>query len=213
MEQGISFATSPVAFIIAAITLITTIIAFYNDEAHDRLILQPYYVSRGKYVYTLITSGLIHADIMHLLFNGMTYYFFAFDLERILGHWQFGLLYLFSLILSDIPSVVKHKNDSWYRSLGASGAISAVVFSAILFNPMAGMGLIFIPGVHIPAVLFGVLYLVYCSYASKRGQGNINHDAHFFGALAGVMITVILVPQVVPYFFHTVTEGVQSLLH
>jgi membrane associated rhomboid family serine protease len=117
-----------------------------------------------------------------------------------------------SMILGDLPSVVKHKNDLWYRSLGASGAISAVVFSAILFDPLAKMGLLFIP-VMIPAVLFGILYLIYCSYASKQGQGNINHDAHLFGALSGVFITVILVPQVVPYFFHTVSAGVQSLLH
>ena len=212
MEQDISFATSPVACIIGAITLIVTVIAFYNEDVFDRLILQPYNVSRGKSVYTLITSGLIHADLMHLLFNGMTFYFFAFQLEPVLGHWQFGLLYVVSLILSDLPSVVKHKNDLWYRSLGASGAISAVVFSAILFNPLGKMGLLFIP-IQIPAVLFGILYLIYCSYASKKGQGNINHDAHLFGALSGIMITVILIPQVVPYFFHAVTAGVQSLLH
>jgi membrane associated rhomboid family serine protease len=213
MEQDISFATSPVACIIAAITLIITFIAFYNEDLYNRLILQPYNVSRGKYVYTLITSGFIHADVMHLLFNGLTFYFFAFDLEKILGHWEFGLLYMFSLILSDLPSVIKHKNDFWYRSLGASGAISGVVFSAILFNPLGEMGLIFIPNVHIPAVLFGVLYLIYCSYSSKKGIGNINHDAHFFGALSGVLITIILVPQVIPYFLHSVTEKVQSFLH
>lgn len=211
MEQAI-FATSPVACVIGAITLIVTVIAFYNEDVFDKLILQPYNVSRGKKIYTLITSGLIHVDIMHLLFNGMTFYFFAFQLEAILGHWQFGLLYVVSLILSDLPSVAKHKNDLWYRSLGASGAISAVVFSAILFNPLGKMGLLFIP-VQIPAVLFGILYLIYCSYASKKGQGNINHDAHLFGALSGIMITVILIPQVVPYFFHSVSEGVQSLLH
>src|SRR6201996_1564264 len=210
MEQYLSVA--PVASAIFAITLIVTFIAFYNDELYDKLILQPYNVSRGKYVYTLITSGFIHADWMHLLFNMMTYFFFAFQLEATLGHWQFGFLYMVSLILSDLPSVVKHKNDLWYRSLGASGAISAVVFSAILFNPLGKMGLLFIP-VQIPAVLFGILYLIYCSYASKKGQGNINHDAHLFGALSGIMITVILIPQVVPYFFHTVTAGVQSLLH
>src|SRR6266705_3316540 len=183
MEQY--FTVAPVACIIFAVTIAISLFAFYNDNLYTRLILQPYNVSKGKYVYTLITSGFIHADWMHLLFNMMTFYFFAFDLERILGHWQFALLYMVSLILSDLPSVVKHKNDFWYRSLGASGAISAVVFSAILFNPLAGMGLIIIPRLHIPAVLFGVLYLVYCSYASKRGVGNVNHDAHFFGALSG----------------------------
>jgi membrane associated rhomboid family serine protease len=210
MEQY--FTVAPVACIIFAVTIAISLFAFYNDNLYTRLILQPYNVYRGKYVYTLITSGFIHADWMHLLFNMMTFYFFAFQLEATLGHWQFALLYMVSLILSDLPSVVKHKNDFWYRSLGASGAISAVVFSAILFNPLGKMMLLFLP-IPIPAVLFGVLYLVYCSYASKRGVGNVNHDAHFFGALSGVMITILLIPQVVPYFFHAVTEGVQSLLH
>src|SRR5882757_3268188 len=108
MEQY--FSVAPVACVIFAITLIVTFIAFYNDDVYDRLILQPYNVSRGKYVYTLITSGFIHADWMHLLFNMVTYFFFAFQLEKDLGHWQFGLLYMVSLVLSDLPSVAKHKN-------------------------------------------------------------------------------------------------------
>jgi len=210
MEQY--FTAAPVACIIFAVTIAISLFAFYNDDLYTRFILQPYSVSKGKYLYTLITSGFIHADWMHLLFNMMTFYFFAFQLEITIGHWQFGLLYGLSLILSDIPTVVKHKNDFWYRSLGASGAISAVVFSAILFRPLDGMSLMFLP-ISIPAVLFGVLYLVYCSYASKKGIGNINHDAHFFGALSGVLITIILIPQVVPFFFHSVTAGVQSLTH
>jgi membrane associated rhomboid family serine protease len=210
MEQY--FTVAPVACIIFAITIAISLFAFYNDNLYTRLILQPYNVSRGKYVYTLITSGFIHADWMHLLFNMMTFYFFAFQLEATIGHWQFGLLYGASLILSDLPSVVKHKNDFWYRSLGASGAISGVVFSAILFNPLGKMMLMFLP-IPIPAVLFGGLYLIYCTYASKKGIGNINHDAHFFGALSGILITIILIPQIVPYFFHSVTEGVQSLVH
>jgi membrane associated rhomboid family serine protease len=212
MEQEISFATTPVAMVIFVITIGVSLLAFYNDGLYDKLILQPYNVSRGKNVYTLITSGFIHADWGHLFFNMFSYFFFAFTLERTLGHWQFALLYIVSLILSDLPSVVKHKNDLWYRSLGASGAISAVVFGYIMFNPLNSMYLMLIP-IPIPAIIFGVLYLVYCSYASKRGQGNINHDAHLFGALSGVMITVILVPQVVPYFFHSIIEKVQSLLH
>ena len=212
MEQDFSFFDTPIAWAIFAVTIVISLIAFSNEKLYDRFILQPYNVSRGKYVYTMITSGFIHADWMHLIFNMMTFYFFAFQLEAVIGHWQFALLYTVSLILSDLPSVVKHKNDFWYRSLGASGAISAVVFSSILFNPLGRMGLLFIP-IQIPAVLFGILYLIYCSYASKKGVGNVNHDAHFFGALSGIMITVILIPQVVPYFLHTITTGVQSLLH
>ena len=203
---------APVASVIFAITIVISLLAFYNEELYARLILQPYNVYRGHNIYTLITSGFIHADWMHLLFNMMTYYFFAFNLERILGHWQFGLLYMVSLILSDLPSVAKHKNDLWYRSLGASGAISAVIFSYIIYFPLDSMYIMFLP-IPIPAIIFGVLYLWYCSYASKRGIGNINHDAHFFGALSGVMITVLLFPQIVPTFFHQITEKVQSFLH
>lgn len=210
MEQYLTAA--PVASAIFAITIVISLIAFSNDTLYDKMILHPYDVSRGKKLYTLITSGFIHADYMHLFFNMFSYFFFAFQLEATLGHWQFALLYIVSMVLSDLPSVAKHKNDLWYRSLGASGAISAVVFGYIMFNPLNSMYLMLIP-IPIPAIIFGVLYLVYCSYASKRGQGNINHDAHLFGALSGVMITVILVPQVVPYFFHTITEKVQSLLH
>lgn len=210
MEQYLTEA--PVASVIFAITIIVTLIAFSNEAFYSRLILQPYNVARGSYLYTLITSGFIHKDWMHLFFNMLTYYFFAFPLEAQLGHWQFGLLYMLSLILSDLPSVVKHKNDLWYRSLGASGAISAVVFSAILFNPMSKMMILPLP-IPIPAILFGVLYLIYCSYASKQERGTINHDAHLFGALSGIMITVLLLPPIVPYFFHKVTEAVQSYLH
>jgi membrane associated rhomboid family serine protease len=210
MEQYLTVA--PVASVIFALTIVISLLAFSNDNLFDKLILHPYDVSRGKNVYTLITSGFIHNDYMHLFFNMLSYFFFAFQLEATLGHWQFALLYMVSLILSDLPSVIKHKNDLWYRSLGASGAISAVVFGAILFNPLGKMTILILP-IPMPAVLFGVLYLVYCSYASKRGQDNINHDAHLFGALSGVMITILLVPQVVPYFFHTVIGGIQSLLH
>jgi membrane associated rhomboid family serine protease len=191
---------TPVASAIFAITLAISLLAFNSDELYDQFILHPYSVAQGKRVYTLITSGLIHKDLSHLFFNMFSYYFFAFELERAIGHWQFALLYIASLILSDMPTVVKHKNDYWYHSLGASGAISAVVFSAILFSPMSSMYIMLIP-IPIPAIVFGVLYLVYCAYASRRGIGNINHDAHFYGAACGIIITIGLYPMVVPSFF------------
>lgn len=190
---------APVASVIFVITLVVSLLAFYSEEVYSRFILQPYSVSRGERVYTLLTSGLIHKDWQHLLFNMMSYYFFAFQLETVIGHWQFGLLYIASLILSDLPTVVKHKKDYWYRSLGASGAISAVIFSYIMFFPFNLMGIIFLP-FQIWAVAFGALYLVYCVYASRQSLGNINHDAHFYGALCGVAITIILKPHVAPDF-------------
>src|ERR1700759_1891 len=102
MEQLLHDA--PVACVIFAVTLITSFIAFSNDWVYENFILHPYYVYQGKRLYTLITSGLIHLDLMHLFFNMFTFYFFAFPIEKALGHWQFGLLYGLSLILSDRPS-------------------------------------------------------------------------------------------------------------
>jgi membrane associated rhomboid family serine protease len=204
--------TAPIACVIFVITVITSLMAFSNQNLYGKLMLHPYNVSRGKYIYTIITSGLIHKDWMHLFFNMLSFYFFAFRLEPLLGHWQFGVLYLVSLILSDMPSVLKHKENYSYYSLGASGAVSAIVFSAILYNPLDRMMILPLP-IPIPAVIFGVLYLVYCSYSSKYSRDNINHDAHLYGALSGLMITIIFHPGILPGFFQQITERVQSLVH
>lgn len=206
-------ATAPVASVIFAITIIASLMAFSNENVLSNLILHPYSVYRKQRVYTVITSGLIHNDWMHLMFNMFSYYFFAFQLEPLIGHWQFGLLYTLSLILSDLPTIFKHKNNYGYRCLGASGAVSAVIFSSILYNPInSSIGIMFIP-IGIPAVIFGVLYLIYCSYASKHARDNVNHDAHLFGALSGLLITIILHPDVINVFWGQVSGAVRSLLH
>jgi membrane associated rhomboid family serine protease len=203
---------TPVASFIFAITLITSIYAFYNQNVLGKMMLHPYSVSRGQGLFTLITSGLIHRDTMHLLFNMMSYYFFAFNLEQVIGHWQFGLLYVVSLVLSDMPSVLKNRDNYNYYSLGASGAISAVIFGSILYFPTAEMGLIFLP-IRIPAYIFGILYLVYCTYASKYSRDSINHDAHLYGALSGLMITILLNPPVLPAFILQITGAISRVLH
>jgi membrane associated rhomboid family serine protease len=204
--------STPVASLIFILTIITTLSAFSNEELYGKFMMHPYSVYRRRNVYTLITSGFIHKDWMHLFFNMFSFYFFAFNLERMIGHWQFGVLYIVSMVLSDLPSVAKHREDFWYNSLGASGAISAVVFSYILFSPMSMMMIMPLP-IPIPAIIFGVLYLVYCSYASKYSRDNVNHDAHFFGALSGIMITIAMYPKVVPLFLHQIIGVVQSYLH
>lgn len=209
MEQ---FTQAPVASIIFAITILVSLLAFSNQNLYGKLMLHPYNVSRGHYIYTVITSGFIHKDMMHLLFNMMSFYFFAFGLEPIIGHWQFALLYMLSLILSDMPSVIKHKDNYSYYSLGASGAVSAIVFGAILYFPLSQMGLLILP-IRIPAFIFGILYLVYCSYASKYARDNINHDAHLFGALSGLMITFLFNPPVLSEFFQQISGAAQSFLH
>jgi membrane associated rhomboid family serine protease len=197
MEQY--FLLAPVASILLVVTIVLSLIAFYNDKLYREFMLHPYSVARGHNVWTVITSGFIHRDWMHLFFNMFSFFAFAFQLEITLGHWQFGLLYMASLILSDLPTISKHRDDYGYHSLGASGAISAVVFSFIMFNPMAELQIFPIP-FPIKAIIFGVLYLVYCAYASKQSRDTINHDAHFYGALSGVMITILLYHEVVQIF-------------
>ena len=190
---------TPVASIIFLFTIITSIYAFNNPELHGKFMLHPYSIAKGKKLYTFITSGLIHADWMHLFFNMFTFFAFAFQLEKLLGHWQFGLLYFASMILADITSITKHKDHFWYHSLGASGAVSGVLFSFILFFPKSKIMIFPIPfGIY--AIVFGVLYLVYCYYMSKQSKDNINHDAHFFGALTGIILTLILEPGIIPHF-------------
>lgn len=203
---------TPVASVILAITVITSVMAFYNENLIANLILQPYSVARKERVYTIITSGLIHGDWMHLFFNTFSYYFFAFTLERVMGHWQFGLLYIASLILSDLPTIYKHKDDYQYRCLGASGAVSAVIFGYILYNPSSTIMIIPIP-VQIPVIVFGPLYLIYCHYASKYARDHVNHDAHLYGALSGLIITIILRPTVVNDFIAGVNLVTQHYLH
>ncbi len=199
---------APVASFIFALTIACSILAFSNDELYGKMILHPYSVARKQNVFTLITSGLIHADWMHLAFNMFSFFAFAFQLESLMGHWQFGLLYFVSLILSDLPTVAKHKDHYQYHSLGASGAVSAVIFGYIMYSPVSTLMIIPIP-IPIYAIVFGVLYLVYCHFASKHARDNINHDAHFYGALCGIFIVAILHPEILPDFVEQISEKIQ----
>lgn len=196
---------TPVAAVIFALTIATSIYAFNNTNVYGKFMLHPYSVSRGKNLYQLISSGFVHKDWAHLIFNMLSYYFFAFNLERIIGHWQFGLLYLVSLVLSDLPSVQRHKDHYWYNSLGASGAVCAVVFSFILFFPLTTLVIFPLP-IPIPAVIYGFIFLAYTSYAGRRANDGINHDAHFYGAITGIVLTIILYPNVINHFIGSITS-------
>lgn len=195
-----SLYNTPVASIIFALTIGLSLFVFSNPQWYGRLMLHPYSINQDKSkVYTILTSGLIHKDWMHLLFNMMTFYYFGFSLELIfvqfsgsLGHLFFALLYVVSLILSDIPTLLQQKNNPGYYSLGASGAICAVLFSFILFQPKAMLGLFMV--IPIPAYLFAFLFLGYCIWASKKANDGINHDAHLFGALSGLVLTLLIYP-------------------
>ncbi len=194
----------PVSSGIFIFILVTSIYAFYEKGHLMRtLMLHPYSISRKKNIFTIITSGFIHSDWNHLLFNMFSYYFFAFTLERIVGHWQFAVIYFSGLVLSDVSTLIKNKNNPSYYSLGASGAISAVLFSYILFDPLSKIYIFIIP-VGIPAYIFALLYLAYCMYASRNKADNVNHEAHFWGAVTGLVVTCILYPRVFSFFVNQV---------
>lgn len=195
---------TPISSIIFVFTILVSLYGIYKDPyANRELMLHPYSIKRKRKYYTIITSGFIHADMNHLLFNMLSFYFFAFTLEKIVGHFAFALIYVLGLILSDVSSIIKNKNNASYYSLGASGAISAVLFSYILFDPLSKIYIFFIP-IGIPAYLFALIYLGYCMYASKNQSDAINHEAHFWGAISGVLITSILFPHILGYFIKSI---------
>ncbi|RMG24683.1 MAG: rhomboid family intramembrane serine protease, partial [Bacteroidetes bacterium] len=179
-------------------TIVTSLMAFKDPQLMHKFILNPYDVVRDKEFYRVFTSGLIHANYVHLGFNMITYYFFAFYLEQILGHWQFAVLYVASLALSDITTIIKYKDHPSYNSLGASGAVSAVVLSIILCQPDIQLLLFF--AIPMPGWLLAIAYIGYSYYASKRSYDNINHDAHLWGALSGIILTIVLKPGVLQNF-------------
>jgi len=198
------FENAPMAMIIFLSTIGLSLYTLYRNQALiGKLILHPYSLVRERRWYTLITSGMIHGDLSHLLFNMLTFYFFAFRLETIVGSLDFVVIYFGSMVLADVSTIMKNKNNPHYRSLGASGAISGVLFSAILYVPDSSIMLLFFP-IGIPAPIFGLLYLAYCYYAAKKSHDYINHEAHFWGALTGVVLTIAMQPAVLPYFIERV---------
>jgi len=151
----------------------------------DKSLFRPYFFLRKKQYDTMILSGFVHADVSHLLFNMFTFYFFAFPLERFIGTIPFLVLYFAGLVASHACTYFKHRNNARYASLGASGAISAVLFAYIVHFPLTTLMIIPIP-IPIPAVLFAVGYVGYSYWASMQSRGRINHDAHLCGALSGL---------------------------
>lgn len=187
-----------ITLIIVIITALVSFGGFSNKRLIDDLIFYPPAITRQKQWYRFFTCGLIHADAGHLIFNMLALYLFGEIVEKDFTI-QFGdkgkllyiLLYVLALFFSLLPTFSKHKNDYYYRSLGASGAVSAVIFSSILFNPLVGIGLFFIP-VFIAGFIFGILYLLISQWLEKRGGGNVNHSAHIYGALFGIVFTIVV---------------------
>lgn len=193
----------PITLIIIAITCVVSFLAFRNPRLMNDLILWPPAIARQREYYRLVTYGLVHADFGHLLFNMFTLFFFGrvmevFFAER-LGSFGFVLFYIGALVASILPTYLKHRADPNYRSLGASGAVSAVLFAFILLAPWQRIVVLVVP---MPAIIYAVLYTGYSIYMDRRGQGTVNHSAHLWGAAYGVIFTLLMDARVLPYFLN-----------
>jgi len=187
-----------VTFILIGLTVAVSLLAFNNPRLKQQLVLWPPAVRRNKEYWRLLSYGLVHADGMHLFFNMFTLYMFGQFMEVYLtariGPLGLPLLYLGGLLVSILPSYLKHQNDPNYYSLGASGAVSAVLFAFVLLRPGATIYLLVIP---VPALIFGVAYLAYSWYMDRQSNDNINHSAHLWGAGFGLLFMTLLDPRLV----------------
>jgi len=209
-------------YIILAITILVSLKGFEDSNFKQKLILNPYDVTHHKKWHRVFTHAFIHADFMHLGFNMYVLYMFGAEsvskhgysqnflsLEPafvhdfgIKGYWYFFILYIGGIFFSSAYSLYKHQDNPSYNSLGASGAVSAVIFGAILLNPNSQMGFIFFPA--IPAYIFGPLLLILEYFMAKRGGTNIAHDAHILGALFGIVFTIAINPSYITNFFNAI---------
>jgi membrane associated rhomboid family serine protease len=184
---------------LVTIIIIAANVLFSMKGFSDRLFFEKYKfnigaIRRGEQV-RMFSSAFLHADTTHLLFNMLTLYFFADVVIYGMGNFNFVLIYLASLLIGNLLSFYFHKDEYWYSAIGASGAVTGILYSAILLRPDMSLYLFFIP-IPIPGYLFGVAYLLYSIYGMKNRIGNIGHDAHFGGAVGGYVLTILLQPGI-----------------
>ncbi|MCS6988678.1 MAG: rhomboid family intramembrane serine protease [Chloroherpetonaceae bacterium] len=188
-----------VAVLILLAMFALSVVAFEKPSLREALLLNPYRVRRERRYYALLTSGFVHGDWLHLVFNAVAFYFFALPLERIVGAEKFLLIYFGSLLASHVPDLATQSRNPNYRTLGASGAISGAMFAYILHEPSSEISAFLLP-VAIPAPIFALLYLAISYYAAKQDADDVNHNAHLWGALAGLCIAIALDPSAISAF-------------
>jgi membrane associated rhomboid family serine protease len=189
-----------ITLLLVIANLAVSIPAFNNSKLTNELIFYPPAITNQKQYYRFITHGFLHADLPHLAFNMVALYSFGVAVEKIysleclfgsMGKLYYLLLYMTALVIATLPTYLKNKENYHYRSLGASGAVSAVVFAGITLLPQIPINFMFVP-IDIPGYIFGIAYLGISAYLDRKGGGNVNHSAHFWGAAFGVAFTIIL---------------------
>ena len=197
--------------IIIIATVLVSVSAFSSDRLFSMFLLNPSQVIRKKEIYRLVSHGFLHVDWMHLIINMVVLYSFGSNVERWLVYLKgdgyidhpvfvYCLLYFGGIIVASLISLARYRNDPGYSSVGASGAVSAVVFTSIFFAPLEKLYLFAV--LPIPGIVFAILYLVYSSYMSKRNRDNINHDAHFAGAIYGLIFPVLISIELLSHFIN-----------
>ena len=186
-----------ITLIIVILTAIVSFTAFSNQKIIDDFIFDPPAITNRNQWYRFFSAALIHGDITHLAFNMFSFYSFGEYVEANfkylfgpLGSLLYIALYVISQFLCLLPTYFKNKDNYYYKSLGASGAVSAVIFAGIFLSPLQKIGILFIP-IGIPGFIFGFLYLAITAYLDRKGGGNINHSAHLFGAITGIVLLII----------------------
>lgn len=192
-----------VTLILIIITCAVSFTCFQQRQLLDELLFWPSGVAKGQY-WRLITHGFVHADIQHLLFNMITLFFFGRAIEQFftlyIGAAGFVLFYLGAIIVAMLPSALAHRHDRLYRSLGASGAVSAVLFAYVFMAPWSMIFVFILP---VPAVVFAALYVGYSYYANEHGHDGINHSAHLWGAAYGVVFSLAMEPRLWNHFVNS----------
>jgi membrane associated rhomboid family serine protease len=178
------------AWIILGLTVLISVVGFAWPPLTGVCLFRPYWWLRKRQYWSVVSNGFVHANFGHLLFNCLSYWFFAFPLQRVIGDARFGELYFVGLIASNVGTYFKHREDPAYACLGSSGAVLAVLFAAIIYFPHNSLFIFPLP-IPIPAPLFAVLYLGYSFYASRHPVGRVNHEAHIDGALAGLAFVAL----------------------
>ena len=204
-------------YLIIAITVLISVISFGNRELFSKLTYSPFGIKYNKEGYRFFSYALVHADIVHLLVNMFVLYSFGSVVEYfytglfgLKGYLYYSLLYLGGIVLSVTPAYNKHKDNPAYSAVGASGAVSAIVFASIIFNPLAPIGILFIP-FSIPAIIFGTLYLIYSGYMTGKNVDNVGHDTHFWGAIFGIFFTIAIKPALVVHFYQTIADALSGV--